>query len=95
MRIRASAIAALSLLLLTACGGSNGKCDERVQVGPFSICLQKDWEQVSDQRLKEEGVPVETIAAFQLSERRGSQRDNIVVSYENLATEISAMQYSQ
>lgn len=95
MRIRASAIAALGLLLLTACGGSKGKCDERVQVGNFSICLQKDWQQVPDQLLKEEGVPAETIAAFQLSEKRGGQRDNIVVSHENLPAKISAMKYSQ
>lgn len=95
MRIRASAVITLGLLLLSACGGSSGKCDERVQAGPLSLCLQKGWEQVPDERLREEGVPTETIAAFQLSERRGGQRDNIVISHENLPAEISAKKYSE
>jgi hypothetical protein len=96
MRRSATLIVALSLLTLTACGGGGGgKCSEEIWTGEFGICLNAGWEQVSDEQLREEGVPIETLAAFQLKERRAGQRDNIVVSYERIGSKASSLKYSE
>ena len=52
------------------------------------------WEQVPDAVLREEGVPEETIAAFQRREIRDGQRDNVVVSREKVAASVTALKYS-
>lgn len=85
----------LSLFLLTACSGTGtGSCEE-VTTPDFTLCLSEGWKQVTDAELKEEGVPEETIAAFHLTDARGGQRDNIVVTRERLPGEVSALAYSE
>jgi hypothetical protein len=81
-------------LLLSACGGVGSNCAEEVWTGKFGICIGEGWEQVSEEELRAEGVPEETIAAFQLSETREGQRDNIVVSRERVQAD-DAVEYSQ
>ena len=80
-------------LLLTACG-SGKKCADRVWTGEFGLCLEKGWEQVPNEVLREKGIPEETIAAFHLSEKRGGQRDNIVISRERLPAAIPSKTFS-
>ena len=81
--------------LLSACSGSVNACNEKIQTNGIGICMSDGWEQVSDAKLKEESVPEETIAAFQMTESRAGQRDNIVVSTESLPTNASALAYAQ
>ncbi|MBT3835194.1 hypothetical protein HOF56_02995 [Candidatus Peribacteria bacterium] len=58
------------------------------------MCIGSDWEQVPEETLREEGVPEETLAAFQLKEQRAGQRDNIVVTEENLPSPVSSKLYA-
>ena len=94
MSKRFTALVAL-ILFLPACGGRSASCDDHVQIGIFGICLQNEWEQVSEEKLREEGVPAETVAAFQLTSPRAGQRDNIVISRERLPGVITAEKYAQ
>jgi hypothetical protein len=84
-----------ALFLLSACSGSESKCKDNIWTGDIGICISDGWEQVSDAKLQEEGVPEETIAAFQMTEKRAGQRDNIVISREGLPTSASALAYSE
>jgi len=84
----------LLTLLLPACNGSGAKCAERVWTGEFGLCLQKGWEQVPDEVLRERGIPEETIAAFQPTQKREGQRDTIVISRERLPAELSFKKYA-
>jgi hypothetical protein len=91
-----TALFVLTTILFTACGGDSvSGCSEHIWTGKFGICIGKDWEQVSEEKLKEEGVPAETLAAFQIKDQRAGQRDNIVVSRERLPSAISALSYAE
>ena len=85
----------LTLPLLSACFGSDTACKDEIQTDNFDICLGDGWEQVPDAKLRAEGVPEETVAAFQMTEKRAGQRDNIIVSSESLPTNATALSYAQ
>lgn len=91
--MRRSAIL-LPILLLASCSG-RVSCPEKTTADGFEICLGNGWEEVSKENLRAEGVPEETIAAFQLTDERGGQRDNVVVSREPLAAKASASAYAE
>jgi hypothetical protein len=82
----------LLTFLLTSCFG--GSCSDSVSAGPISMCISNLWEQVPEETLREEGVPEETLAAFQLKEQRAGQRDNIVVTEEHLPSPVSSKVYA-
>ena len=96
--MRLSAFSLLSILcfsVLTACSGTGTSSCEEVVTPDFTFCLSEGWTPVTDEELKAEGVPEETIAAFHLTDPRGGQRDNIVVTRERLPGEVSALAYSE
>lgn len=81
-------------VLLASCGGGKGDyCAEDIWTGKFGICIGDGWEQVPEEVLRTEGVPEETVAAFQLSTNREGQRDNIIVSRERISAG-NALEYS-
>ena len=82
-------------ILLAGCGGSGTTCDEIVQVNEFSMCLLSDWAQVPEESLRLEGVPEETMAAFQMKVERGGQRDNIVITRERVKSGVAPLQYAE
>ncbi len=84
-----------TLLLLAACGGTSVSCGENVWTGEFGLCLSEGWEQILDATLKQEGVPMETVAAFHRTDPSGGQRDNIVVSMEALPGNVPALAYAE
>jgi hypothetical protein len=83
------------VLILASCGSKAKTCTDTLWVKDFGICIAEGWEQVPDATLKEEGVPIETVAAFHRTEERGGQRDNIVVSVESLPGTVSPLAYSE
>ncbi len=83
------------LLLLLGCSGSGINCDETVKGKEYSICLLSDWEQVPEETLRQEGVPEETLAAFQMKVERGGQRDNVVITKERVKSGVTSMQYAE
>lgn len=85
----------IASVLLAACSGTgiNPDCELSIVKKDFSLCLPEGWEEVTEEYLAEKEVPEETIAAFRLSEQRGSQRDNIVVSHETLPGKASNTEY--
>ncbi len=96
MRLKAlSLLGIFSLSLLSACSGTGTSNCEEVVTPDFTLCLSDGWTQVTEEELREEGVPEETIAAFHLTDARGGQRDNIVVTREHLPGEVSALGYSE
>lgn len=86
---------ALALLSLTACSSTGGTCDKKIEGNVFSICLPADWQQVPDENLRAEGVPEETVAAFQMETDRGGQRDNVVITKERIKSGVTSMQYAE
>lgn len=80
-------------VILSSCFGSDS-CSSDVQAGPISLCINSEWEQVPDDALRREGVPEETLAAFQLTEQRAGQRDNIVVTQEKLPSKVKSKTYA-
>src|SRR3989338_10439275 len=85
----------LLLTLLAACGRTSDTCTEKVWTGEFGLCIGEGWEQLPDGALKEEGIPMETIAAFHRTDAAGGQRDNIVVSMETLPGNVPALAYAE
>ena len=61
----------------------------------FTLCLPQGWEEVSGDLMKARDVPEETVAAFRMSEPRGSQRDNIVISRESLTGNATNLAYGE
>src|SRR3989338_8670317 len=94
MRLRLLPLLAL-FSLLAACGTQTQGCTEKLWTGEFGLCMSEGWEKVSDEALKAEGVPMETVAAFHRTEEQGGQRDNIVVSTESLPGNVSAIAYAE
>ena len=94
MSRRTFALFLLSAVALASCSGTKKTCATRVTVDAFSMCLADGWEQIQETDLRAKGVPEETIAAFHLTEKRGGQRDNIVVSRENLPGAVSSRAYA-
>ena len=94
MRNTTAIILSLSLLLV-ACSGKGSSCSDNIWTGKFGICIGEDWEQVPEENLRADGVPEETIAAFQLTKDRAGQRDNIVVSRERVASSTDAKKYAE
>jgi len=93
MKMRYPLLATL-LLPLAACGGSGVSCDEKIQAGDVGLCIQADWEQVPEEVLRAEGVPAETVAAFQMRDQRDGQRDNMVITRERVAASVTAMKFA-
>ena len=90
---RISSLLIFSSLILTACFGGSS-CDTTVQAEGISLCIPADWEQVPEEQLRAEGVPEETVAAFQLNTQREGHRDNIVVTKERIAASVTPMKYA-
>lgn len=89
------AILGIALLALAACSGAGNACDTRAEGTGFSICLPADWEQVPEENLRAEGVPEETVAAFQMTSDRGGQRDNVVITKERIKSGVTPVQYAE
>ena len=87
-------IISASALSLTACFGGGSSCDTVVQAEGISLCIPADWEQVSEEVLRAEGVPEETIAAYQMKDQREGQRDNVVVTKEKIAASVTPMKFA-
>ena len=87
-------ILGITLLTLAACSGAGTNCTERAEGTGYSICLPADWEQVPEENLRAEGVPEETVAAFQMTSDRGGQRDNVVITKERIKSGVTPEQYA-
>ncbi|HLD07916.1 MAG TPA: hypothetical protein VJB60_02530 [Candidatus Peribacterales bacterium] len=82
------------MLLITGCS-SAPTCTDIVKTEEYSLCLIEDFEQVPDEELRAEGVPEETVAAFELKEERGGQRDNVVITRERVKSGVAPLTYAE
>lgn len=88
-----------SVLLLVACGSSSSSekvvCDQQFWNSIFAACLPKDWRVLSQETLRQLGVPEETVSAFQFTVPHAGQLDTVTVTREPLSDEMTTTDYSQ
>lgn len=92
-------VAGASVLLLAGCGGGASSekvvCDQQFWNNVFAACLPKDWRVLSQETLRQLGVPEETVAAFQFSVPHAGQLDTVTVTREPLSEDMTTPDYSQ
>ncbi len=89
----------LLLVALTACGSSGSSsstvtCDQKFWNGMFAACLPKGWKVLSQDALKQLGVPEETVAAFQFATPHAGQLDTVTAIREPLSQTMTTTEYS-
>ncbi len=89
----------LSVLLLTACGGS-GKtaavtCKEQFWNGTVAVCLPAGWSVMDKETLADRGVPDEVVVAFQSAKTQSGQFPTVTVTKEALTEQLSSSDYSE
>lgn len=86
-------------LILAGCGsgdssGEGVACAQRFWNGSFAACLPQGWRVLSQETLRELGVPEETVAAFQFDTPHAGQLDTVTVTREPLAEDMKTSDYS-
>lgn len=96
-RFRSAALL-LTFVALTACGSSGTSstvtCDQKFWNGSVAACLPKGWKALSQDALKQLGVPEETVAAFQFDTPHAGQLDTVTVIREPLSQDMTTTEYS-
>jgi len=85
------------LLLLSGCGGVSGgelTCTEQYWDGTIGTCVPEGWEIVTREKMTEQGLPSEVIAAFQRGDTISGQTPVFLVTRETLSEEMDAKAYS-
>ncbi len=90
----------LSLLslcfFLAACGGSSEVvCNQEYWDGIVGTCIPEGWDTISQEVLRQRGVPEETIVAFQKSESVSGQFPTVAITQERLPNLVKPDDYSQ
>ncbi|MEK7218447.1 MAG: hypothetical protein AAB728_03200 [Patescibacteria group bacterium] len=85
------------LLLLAACGGGGGKtvCTQQFWNGQVGICLPDGWAVVERERLDQQGIPQDVVAAFQAEKPVSGQYPTVVITEEPLAQPMETPVYSR
>lgn len=85
-------------VVLASCGSGGGDlvdvCVSQFWNGTLGVCLPDGWQVLSSETLSQNGVPEETVAAFQAREARDGQFDTITVTKEPLPEEMTSQEYS-
>lgn len=94
-----SAALLLTLVALTACGSGSSSsstvtCDQKFWNGMFAACLPKGWRVLSQDALRQLGVPEETVAAFQFETPHAGQLDTVTAVREPLSQDMTTTEYS-
>lgn len=93
-------VAVVAATFLAGCGSSSSKsskvvCEQQFWNTMFAACLPKGWRVLSNETLRQLGVPEETVAAFQFDTPHAGQLDTVTVTREPLSTEMKTPDYSQ
>lgn len=99
MRRVTNVLAMGMVLLLGACSSSSGTvaCSEQFWSENLSLgtCLPEGWKALTSDTLRAQGVPEETVAAFQSLESTDGQFNTVTVTKEPLAQEMSSSEYGE
>lgn len=83
-------------LFLAACGGSSAvECAQSYWDGEVGTCLPSGWHVLDRANLDDRGVPEEAVVAFQTDESISGQYLTVVVTREDLPTEVESSDYSE
>ncbi len=95
--MRKTIVASALLLLLSACGGSEGEvaCEMEYWDGTVGTCLPTGWHALDRAELDDRGVPTEVVAAFQSDNPTSGQYATITVTREALARVMTTPEYSE
>lgn len=90
----------MTVLLLAGCGSGSSSttkvaCAQQFWNNVFAVCLPQGWRVLSEETLRELGVPEETVAAFQFETPHAGQLDTVTVTREPLSTDMKTTDYSQ
>lgn len=90
-------VVCLSLLLVgcSSNGSSSSLCAKQFWNGTIGTCLPETWQQLSDEALDNQGVPEETVLAFQSTEARDGQFDTVTVTEEPLPQDMNFQDYGE
>lgn len=87
------------VLLLVGCGSGSSSdkvvCDQQFWNNIFAACLPKEWRVLSQETLRQLGVPEETVSAFQFTVPHAGQLDTVTVTREPLSDTMTTTDYSQ
>ncbi len=90
---------ALSLLLLSACGGASSSsavtCAQQFWNGTVGMCLPAGWKVVDRETLDAHGIPPEVIAAFQADKAVSGQFPTVLITQEPLKEQMDSAAYSK
>lgn len=81
-------------LPLVACSGAGLSCTEQGKADVLLVCIPEGWSQVSEEKLRAEGVPEETVAAFESADTSLGSRGNVVITRERVASSVTAAVYA-
>lgn len=84
-------------LLLASCGGSSGTptaCTQQYWNGRVGICLPDGWRVLERERLDQQGIPQDVVAAFQVEKPVSGQYPTVVVTQEPLSQTMDTTTYS-
>ncbi|MFA6509629.1 MAG: hypothetical protein WCV62_04120 [Candidatus Peribacteraceae bacterium] len=89
--------AGLALLLLSACGGGGEQavCTQQFCNGRVGICLPDGWTVMERERLDQQGIPRDVLAAFQVEKPVSGQYPTVVITEEPLAQPMDTDTYSR
>ncbi len=93
-------VTGLACLLLAGCGSSTSSaskiaCAQQFWNEMFAACLPKGWRVLSNETLRQLGVPEETVTAFQFETPHAGQLDTVTVTKEPLSSALKTPDYSQ